>query len=283
MRSGMKMWAVMGGVLLMLCVGVGTGFGETLLFSDDFSGGFGNRWTVGTNTAVNSDVTVSVQEGRVAWTQRYDYIETVQSFDGPFRVEVDLERTLGSNRCMDFVVELVDEAGIAGALRLQYGGITKDTVNLGAGPSLNSNGMGFEGVCVEDETGFMAEMDTVSPHKGTAMLTYDAGKVKFSFINIQGDTVETPLKQIGTLQSPTIRIWSCKSRFVDGVRVYSLGASADNTCDAACTVLNPQNLDLAVPCLIIGGVKYEVDLHFDPAIPNGYYWKLDMGSLKALE
>lgn len=208
------------GILLFSVVTSGA---DTLVFSDDFSTGFGTTWIVGTNTAVNNAPEVNVQSERVVWTQGYDYIESTGAITGSFRIEIDLERTYGSNACNDFVIELVDATGVAGALRLQYGSINKDTINLGNAPATNSSGSGYRGVCVTDQTGYLAEMDTVSPHKGTAAIIYKDDKVQFTFKNHNGQTIETPQKQAGALEPQKIRIWAVGNhRFVDAVRVYTL-------------------------------------------------------------
>ncbi len=275
-------------VLLVACAvifaWVGTSRAEELVFSDDFSAGLAANWTIGTNTAVSDEAAVKVQDGRVEWFQGHDYIESVLSFEGPLRVEVDLERTLASDACRDFTIELAGVEELSGVLRLQYGNIKKDTVNLGAAPFLDSNDRGFEGVCVEDETGYMAEMDTLSPHKGTATLTYKDGKVQFSYTNFEGGKVETPWKQAGTLPASKVRIWSStKFRFVDAVRVYASAASEGNTGNGGCGVVNMENYTISLPCIMIDGVPHQLDLLYDPSIPGGHYWMLDVASLKPSE
>ena len=253
---------------------------DTLIFSDDFSSGFGSQWTTGTNSALNSTVEVRAQNGSVEWYQRYDYIETVQSFDTAFRVEVDLERTQGSVQCKDFAVELVGTENLCGVLRLQYGTITKDTINLGQEPATNSRSANYQGVCVDDVTGYKMEMETVSPHKGTASLTYQDGQVKFAFTNYGGMTIETPWKQAGTLGPRKIRIWATSEyRYVDAVRVYSLSAQPDKSC----SYVDMSNFDVVMPCLIFDGVRYRLRLVHDPTIPNGLYWKLDESSIEPAE
>ena len=206
--------------VLLFCFG-NIAFGENLVFSDDFSGGLSANWTTGTNTAVNSAPTVGVSGGRVEWTNGWDYIETKASYSGNFRVEVDVQRIQGSVACKDFVIEFVNARGAAGALRLQYGSINKDSINLGQGPSLDSESDGYEGVCIDDNTGYQKEMSATSTHTGVATLTYADGKIKFGFLSSAG-TIETPWKTVGAMDATKIRIWATTdSRFVDEVRVYT--------------------------------------------------------------
>lgn len=279
MKKGIH--GILTGMSVLLMVSAAFGSAETLIFSDAFNNGFGNNWTAGTNTALNPGVAANVQDGRVVWTQPYDYIQTVESFEGPFRVEVDLERIQGSVRCKDFVVELVDTEALSGVLRLQYGGVTKDTVNLGQSPSLNSDNSEYQGVCVEDSTGYISEMATVSPHQGTAVLTYQNNKVKFAFTNYHGEKIETPWKNAGALGPRQVRIWATSgSRFVDAVRIYSLDEGIP---DNDCASYNGSNADIEIPCLMIDGVKYKLQMQFDPGKTDGYYWKLDPDSLEVAE
>ena len=206
--------------VLVFCFG-NTVFGESLVFQDDFSGGLNAHWISGTNTAVNSSPTVGVNSGRVEWTQGWDYIETKTAFSGNFRVEVTLQRSAGSVACKDFVIEFVNARGYTGALRLQYGSINKDSINLGQGPSLDSISTNYEGICVNDNTGYKKEMPTTSTHSGTATLTYADGKIKFGFLS-SGGTIETSLATVGTMDETKIRIWATtNSRFVDDVKVYA--------------------------------------------------------------
>ncbi len=250
---------------------------ETLIFSDDFSRGFGANWTTGTNTSLNNRPEVSVQDARVAWQQGWDYIETVQSFEEPFRVEVDLERTQGSVQCKDFAVELVGAEGMSGVLRLGYGNQRWHTINLGQAPSRDSRGAAFQGVCARDDSGYMAERPELLPHRGTLSLTYQDNQVKVVFRNQNGETIETPWKHAGSLGARKIAIWATsKFRFVDSVRVYSLSGVPDGEC----AYLDMSNLNIVLPCLMIEGAQYRLRLLYDPNVSGGIYWKLDESSLE---
>ncbi len=255
---------------------VSMAFADSVVFQDDFSSGLAN-WTTGTNTAVNTAPTVGVTGGRVEWTQGWDYIETKADFSGDFRVEVDLARIEGSVACKDFVIEFVGNRSYTGVLRLQYGTTAKDTINLGQGPALDDTNDGWEGVCVEDDTGYKAEMDRVADHTGTATLTYTNGQIKFGFHSTVG-TIETPWANAGTMSSTKIRIWATtNSRFVDAVRVYSGSAPP---CE--CSYVDMSNADIVIPCLLIDQDVYSLRLNYDPTITGGYYWKLDLDSIEKI-
>ncbi|WP_139786696.1 hypothetical protein [Desulfamplus magnetovallimortis] len=251
---------------------------ETLIFSDDFTSNLSN-WSTGTKESLNDAPEIYVEDGRLTWPQGYDYIETNESFTPPIRVEVDLERTQGSVGCKDFSVEFTGTDGIAGVLRLQYGATTKDTINLGSPISITQGGSSGLGVCVNDTTGYTAEMETVSPHQGTVAMTYMDNKVKFSFTNYVGETIETPWKNFEEPGSKKIRIWATAAfRYVDNVRIYSLSDASQGSENCASVNLTDMNIDM--PCIMIDGVKYQAKFNFDPSIQGGLYWKLDPSSLK---
>ncbi len=265
--------------LIVFCFAawISTAQAETLIFSDDFSRGFGANWKSGTNTSLNNRPEVSVQDARVAWQQGWDYIETVQSFEEPFRVEVDLERTQGSVQRKDFAVELVGAEGMSGVLRLGYGLDRRHIINLGQAPSRDSASLGIR---VLDDTGYMAEMPEVLPHKGTLSLTYQENQVKVAFRNQNGETIETPWKHAGSLGARKIAIWATSDfRFVDAVRVYSLSGAPDGKC----AYLDMSNLSIVLPCLMIEGVQVRARLLYDPSVSGGIYWKLDESSLEPVK
>ena len=252
---------------------------ETLIFQDDFSAGLTN-WQVGYNTAQHEGSQLSVEDGKLSWNQGWDYIETLQSFSGNFRVEVDVERPGASVQCKDYSIELVSTPLYAGALRLQYGLYRKDSILLGQGPDYSSNSSGYQGECIHNSgSEFLQEMDTVTPHTGTASLVYQNGQLMMSFKNINGQTIQTPSASIGNIGSTKIRIAATASQlhYVTAVRVYSL----DSTAGSDCATFDPVTWDVNIPCLMIGTQKYSLRLIYDPTIQGGYYWKLDLSSLQA--
>ena len=232
---------------------------DTVVFQDSFTGALSTNWQTGTNRALNAGgPKVGVVGGRVSWTQRYDYIESKQTFSGDFRVEVDLERGAGSNQCKDFVIELVSVVNTSGILRLQYGSIALDSINVGQAPSLNSLSAGYQGICIDDGGPYLNEMATVTPHRGTVSLTYRGGNVTFSFKNNLGETITTPAVSVGEIGSTRIRIWATMNeRYVDEVRVYN----SSGGCMANTTSLEVDGASyiLDIPSLCIGGQTNNFD------------------------
>lgn len=252
---------------------------ETLIFQDDFTAGFDN-WQVGYNTAMHQSSQMNIEGGKLIWGQGWDYVETLQSFSGNFRVEVDVERPGASVQCKDYSIELVNAPSYAGALRLQYGLYGKDSILLGQGPDYNSVSAGYQGECIHNSSSeFLREMDTATPHTGTASLTYQDRSLTMSFKNSSGQTIQTPSVLIGDIGSTKIRIAATSSQlhYVTAVRVYSLDSSAA----CGCATFDPISWGVNIPCLMIGDQKYSLKLIYDPTIPEGFYWKLDLSSLQA--
>ena len=258
---------------------------ETLVFNDDFTAGLGN-WQPGCNTALHTAPTLAVEGGKVVWHQGWDYIESNQAFSGNFRVEVDIERSNSSPQCKDFSLELVNAPAFAGAFRFQYGTYRKDSVLLGQAPKYNTISS-FEhlGECIHHSTSsYLREMDTVAgvPHTGTISLTYNNGQLTMAYKNSLGQTIQTPAAAVGNLGATKIRIAAVSGSpngsgdYVNAVRVYSL----DNAAAGDCTTIDLNNLNLNIPCLMIGGHKYRMRLLYDPSVQGGYYWKLDLTSLQ---
>lgn len=266
-------------LVISLCMTVGAASGQTLIFQDTFDAGLASNWTTGTNTAINSLPAFSVENGKLVWHQGWDYIESVTAFTGNFRVEVDVERPGASVGCKDFSLELVNVPAYSGAFRFQYGTYAKDSIVLGQAPNYTSRSAGFEGACIQNSTSsFLREMPTVQPHTGTMSLTYLNGQVIFSFMNSQGQSIQTPAATVGAIGATKIRIAATASQlhYVSAVRVYSL----DDASAGDCSNLNLNNFSIEIPCIMVGGKKYRLNLLYDPAVPGGIYWKLDINSLQ---
>jgi len=261
---------------------------ETLIFNDDFAAGLGN-WQPGCNTAMHTGSTLAVEGGKVVWHQGWDYLESNQTFSGNFRVEVDVERGNSSPQCKDFSLELVNAPAYAGAFRFQYGTYRKDSILLGLAPKYNTrNSSEYLGECIHQSTSpYLREMDTVAgvPHTGTISLTYNNGQLTMAYKNSLGQTIQTPPAAVGNLGATKIRIAAVSGSpngsgdYVNAVRVYSL----DNAAAGDCTTIDLNNLNLDIPCLMVGGHKYRLRLLYDPSVQGGYYWKLDLTSLQEVQ
>ncbi len=264
-------------IIFIVLVAGTAAIAETLIFNDDFSAGLGN-WYAGCNTAMYAAPTLAIEGNKLAWHQGWDYIESNQSFSGNFRVEVDVGRDAGSPQCKDFSIELVNAPAFAGAFRFQYGTYRKDSVLLGQAPNYTCRSSNCTGACIQNSTSpYLQEMDTVTPHIGTVSLTYRDGQVTLAFKNTLGQTIQTPAAAVGDLGATKIRIAAVSNYdYVNAVRVYSL----DNTAAGDCSTLNLNNLNIDMPCLMIGGHKYRLRLLYDPSIQGGYYWKLDLTSIQ---
>ncbi len=231
---------------------------ETLVFQDSFNGALSTNWQPGTNTAINpGGHRLTVADGRLIWNQNRDYVESKLAFKGDFRIEVDLERTLGSNQCWDFAIELTTAATHAGVLRMQYGLQETDSINIGNAPSPNAGGSNSLGVCVGDGGPYSKEMPTTAQHVGTAIMTYQAGNLSFGFINLKGSAIAAGPIAIGAIDAAHVRIWGMSAyRFVDEVRVYDLS----DTCPADVTLLEVGpggSYDLTIPSLCFDGQVYD--------------------------
>ncbi len=269
-------------VIFILLLTTAMAAAETLVFQDDFAAGLG-KWQAGCNTAMYAGPRMAVENGKLAWHQGWDYIESNQTFSGNFRVEVDLERTQGSGQCKDFSLELVNAPAFAGAFRFQYGTYRKDSILLGAAPNYTSRSE--YGDCINDSNSpYLREMDTVlgNVHTGTISLTCNNGQLTMTYRNSQGQTIQTPAAYVGDIGATKIRIAATSSggSYVDAVRVYSLDGSAGS---ADCTTVDLNTLNLDIPCLVINGQKYRLRLLYDPNIQGGLYWKLDLNSLQPAE
>ena len=280
-------WLLASAVFSVLIVS-GTSFSESLIFSDSFDNGLSSsRWTAGYNAAWNKHSegpAFTVENGKLAWHQAWDYIESTTSFQGDFRVEVDVESPSSHKQCIDFAVELVEVPDYSGAFRFRYGSYAYDGIELGEAPDYEVGGTNAQGICVSihhDGSDFFREMATVQPYTGTLILTYQQGNIKFAFRNSQGRTIETPAAHVGDIAPTAVRIGSNAmfDHYVDAVRVYSLdGDSSDS-----CATVDLNTLAIDIPCVDVGGVKYKLRLIYDPSIHGGYYWKLDPSSLQPVD
>ncbi len=234
--------------------------GESLIFQDSFTGSLTTNWAPGTNTSIHAGGhQLSVAGGRLAWSQSYDHIESKRTFSGDFRVEVDLERTQGSNQCRDFAFELTTAGEYTGVLRLQYGGVALDSINVGDAPSANGGGSGALGVCIGDGGQWLVETPTTTPHSGTVSLTHQDGTLTFSYTNADGETITTGPISVGDVGDAKLRIWGMTAyRYVDEVRVYDLADGCPST--ATSLEIGAASYDLTIPSLCYDGQTYEMNL-----------------------
>ncbi len=234
--------------------------GETLSLQDSFTGSLTTNWTPGTNTVKHpGGHQLAVGGGRLAWSQGYDYIESKRTFSGEFRVEVDLEKTQGSSQCWEFAFELTSASEYTGVLRQQYGSIRLDSINVGDAPSTNTGGSTSTGVCIDDGGPWLVEAETVTPHSGTATLTYQGGKLTFSFQNSAEESLTTGPVNVGDIGDSNLRIWGMANHlYVDEVRVYDLSDGCPST--AASLEVGAASYDITIPSLCYGGQTYEMNL-----------------------
>ena len=138
------------------------------MFQDDFEGDdFIDKWTSG-GTEPN---TISVIDGRVESRSNGQFIETIQEFDGNFRVEVDVEKVGDQDHgCWDFIIEIAALGGNSGVIRFDFNGF--DGITLGQ-------------PCISN----YVSIDSAGVNKGKAILTYSNPYLLFAFINDEGEVI----------------------------------------------------------------------------------------------
>jgi hypothetical protein len=178
------------------------------VFMDDFSGGFVN-WTPGTNTGVNGSHDVAIVGGEVAFSQGYDYIESIASFGDSIEISFDARRTNGSNQNFDFLVELVEAPDFSGLMRFQYGLEDFFVVNVGSAPSTTSASELGDSVLTCDPDYQQRMNRNGQENAGRITYTYASGSMKFAFTHPSLGTIETPWVDTGaSFVSTKIRIWA---------------------------------------------------------------------------
>lgn len=180
-----------------------------ILFWDDFEGGdFDTKWT-------HSDTGIGVVDGRVRATDNGRFIETKQEFQGPLRVEFDVQKVgVQNHSCWDYFVRLTALPNARGVLLFDNGGIdgaTVDTVGT---------------VCLTDPENVVDSVDGSQVNRGTASYTFQNGKIQFAFTNDDGTLLESNEIQVGDYQTSKLRFniaaFADSPRFLDNVRVVAL-------------------------------------------------------------
>ena len=270
------------GVLILMTGFAGAVFGQTTVLDDDFSGGLGANWSVGTNSALNpGGPTAAVIGGRLEWMQGYDYIESKQTFTGDLNVLVDVERTPGSGECQDFVVELTTARGASGVLLLQNNQPERDSITLGQAPAFDTLAPGWEGSCITAADPNLSEILSVPPQRGLLTLSYAGGFIRLTYENDQGLEIRTERVRVGILGPTAIRIWaSGANHFVHRVIVQSIETEPPDFTNCAAAELRSADLVLDVPCVLVDGIPFEVVLVYDPTKTDGVYFKVDLLSLR---
>ncbi len=188
---------------LFLC---GPALAQTLplVFSDDFaSGDLSQDWT--------ASPAIEVAAGRVSTTFNGQFIETILSFAGDTRIEVDVEK-LGptDHGGWDFAVELTSIPETSGIIRFDTDGV--DGIAVGPSPSI--------GGAFGDQVTIGAE----GANRGTAILSYSAESVTFSLNNASGQVLTAGPVPAGVAGTYKIRIHLAAHedtpRFIDNVKVY---------------------------------------------------------------
>ena len=180
-----------------------------LLFSDDFErDDFDTKWTY-------SSSGITVVAGRVQATDNGRFIETKQEFQGPIRVEFDVEKIGTRNHiCWDYFVGLTALPSARSVLLFDNGGID--------GVTIDTAGL----VCLTDPENTFDSIPGSNVNRGTATYTFKDSQIDFSFINSDGATLQSSTVFVGDYDSSRLRFniaaFSDSPRFLDNVRVYAV-------------------------------------------------------------
>jgi hypothetical protein len=180
-----------------------------LLFSDDFErDDFDTKWTY-------SSTGIGVVDGRVRAADNGRFIETKQEFQGPLRVEFDVEKTgLQNHVCWDYIVRLTALPNARGVLLFDHGGVDGVTVDTVAA------------VCLTDPENVVDSVDGSEVNRGTATYTFQDGMLQFAFTNEDGATLESSTLYVGDYETSKLRFniaaFADSPRFLDNVRVFAL-------------------------------------------------------------
>ncbi len=180
-----------------------------LLFSDDFErNDFDTKWTY-------SSTGIAVVAGRVQATDNGRFIETKQEFQGPIRVEFDVEKIGTRNHsCWDYFLRPTALPSARGVLLFDNGGIDGVTIDtVGA-------------VCLTDPENTFDSISGSNVNRGTATYTFKDSQIDFSFKNSDGATLQSSTVFVGDYDSSRLRFniaaFSDSPRFLDNVRVYAV-------------------------------------------------------------
>lgn len=206
------------------------------VISDDFSGALSDNWVSGTNSLKNeSGPTVAIDSERVAFTQQYDYIESLAAVSGDFDLSMEVMRESGSNQCADYFIELVALNGLGATMRFSYGMQRRESINIGA-PPVTDQSNAWD--CIHDGD-YLQEIDSDGESKGTLVFTYQDGAIELAFTNDEGATISTLGVPVDAFSSTKIRIWAVggegSPRYIDNIELCALsaddGASNDGSGD----------------------------------------------------
>jgi len=182
---------------------------ESLVFSDSFDENtFEQNWNTGATGYQN---TITLKEGRVQATANFNYIETINTFSGNLRIEMDIEKVgEDNNTCWDFYIELVSN-NTFGILRFDDQAI--DAINIGTGE--------IGTIC-----GNRNSIDSSNVNKGKVTLILYESIIKFIFTNTDGVSITTNAMSVDSFEDTKIRIWLAAfpgaPRYIDNVKIYSL-------------------------------------------------------------
>ena len=72
--------------------------------------------------------------------------------------------------------------------------------------------------------------------------------------------------------------------FFTGMFVLCMSLAASGlAAETCCAQANSENYTIDMPCLILNGKAYKAKMVFDPDVPGGLYWKLDLDSFKQVD
>jgi len=183
---------------------------ELLIFSDNFDeNNFEQNWTTGSITGHQNTITLS--NGRIQATANFNYIETINTFSGNLRIELDVEKDGEDDySCWDFYVELVSNKTF-GVLRFDYQKI--DAVNTGY------DGIGT--ICGDHNS-----INSSNVNKGKVTLILSESVIKFIFTTADGVSIVSDEMSVGNFERTKIRIWLAAHpntpRYIDNVKIFSL-------------------------------------------------------------
>ncbi len=188
---------------------------EVLIFSDDFErSDYSDKWKSGAGYG-GSKNTITIVDGYIESTTNGNYIETLESFTGNLRIEVDV--LMVGNMivpCWDFIVTLVSPS-VSGIIRFDYDEV--DGINIST---------------YNDECGDKYTMNSSGANKGKAVLTYSGSRASFSFTNEDGDVLKTDEISVSSVKSKvkiTLAGHQDSPRYIDNVKIYSLGSTTAST------------------------------------------------------
>ena len=184
--------------------GSDTGPSCQTVLTDDFSGAMADHWTIGTNSIKNPDgPSVDMENGRVVFSQAYDYIETIDAFSGNFTLSFDLFQDAGTYQCGDFCIELVAAGTQAAMFSFSHGDDAKERINIGTPPTLDTEDTGD---CILTPP-YLQELTRDGESAGTLSMTYANQAIQVTFTNDRGEAITTPAVPTDSITRTTIRIW----------------------------------------------------------------------------